>query len=57
MALFQSSVLKKNLENQDKFIIKKAYKKFKEYFHNAEIQKNIIASKEEQFQATFLTAI
>jgi len=57
MALFQSSVLKKNLENQDKFKIEKAFKKFKEYFHNPEIQKNIIASKEEQFQATFLTEL
>lgn len=57
MALFQSSVLKKNLENQDKFKIEKAYNKFKEYFYNTEIQKNIIASKEEQFQATFLTEL
>jgi len=41
MALFQSSVLKANLETQDKAIIKKAYTVFKKCFFNPIIQENI----------------
>ena len=54
MALFQPSVLQKELKLQDKAVIAKAYKKFTKYFHNPAIQQNIKDSKEEQFQAKFL---
>jgi hypothetical protein len=57
MALFQVSVLKKYRKLQDDKFIDKAYKKFTSYFQNAEIQENIRKSKEEQFQATFLTEL
>ncbi len=54
MALFQKSVLKTYLAQQDNNKVEKAYKKYCKYFHNATIQENIKNSKEEQFQATFL---
>ena len=54
MALFQHSVLDKYLKGQDQQKIDSAYLKFKEYFHNPEIQQNIRESKEEQFQEGFL---
>ncbi len=54
MALFQHSVLDKYLKGQDQQKIDSAYSKFKEYFHNPEIQQNIRESKEEQFQEGFL---
>ena len=54
MALFQNSVLKKYLKQQDEIVVKKAYKKFVKYFHNPAIQRNIRISKEEQFQQKFL---
>ncbi|MCG2462069.1 N-6 DNA methylase [Flavobacteriaceae bacterium F89] len=57
MALFQSSVLKKYLKLQDNDAISKAYKKYSGYFLNPAIQENIRNSKEEQFQATFLTEL
>ena len=57
MALFQVSVLKKYLKLQDEKIIDKAYKKFTSYFQHPEIQENIRKSKEEQFQATFLSEL
>ncbi|MDD3005682.1 hypothetical protein [Flavobacterium sp.] len=50
MPLFQQSVLKKFLSQQDKNLVEKAYKKFSKYFHNSTIQENIRNSKEEQFQ-------
>ncbi len=52
--LFQISVLKRELEKQDKVVIEKAFKKFKNYFYNPVRQKNIRESKEEQFQEGFL---
>ncbi|GAA3515327.1 hypothetical protein GCM10022393_31640 [Aquimarina addita] len=55
MALYQTSVLKKYLKQQDTEIVNKAYKKYTKYFLNPTIQENIRNSKEEQFQATFLT--
>lgn len=54
MPLFQTSVLKTYLAQQDQNAIEKAYKKYIKYFHNITIQENIKNSKEEQFQATFL---
>lgn len=57
MALFQSSVLKDHLRLQEEQQVDKAYKKFTAFFHNPEIQENIRSSKEEQFQATFLSEL
>ena len=54
MPLFQTSVLKKSLEEQNKSAVKNAYGKFKKYFFNTTIQQNIRESKEEQFQEGFL---
>jgi type I restriction-modification system DNA methylase subunit len=54
MSLFQPSVLKKYLSQQDAVQVQKAYKKYTRYFHNAAIQENIRNSKEEQFQEGFL---
>lgn len=54
MSLFQSSVLKKYLSQQDTASVQKAYKKYTKYFHNISIQQNIRNSKEEQFQEGFL---
>lgn len=57
MALFQTSVLKKYLTQQDQTAVEKAYRKFTKYFLNPEIQENIRTCNEEQFQATFLTQL
>ncbi len=54
MPLFQQSVLKKYLSQQDTDQVQKAYKKYSKYFHNPTIQENIRNSKEEQFQEGFL---
>jgi hypothetical protein len=54
MSLFQPSVLKKYLSQQDSALVQKAYKKYTKYFHNSTIQENIRSSKEEQFQEGFL---
>lgn len=54
MALFQTSVLKTYLAQQDNTNIERAYKKYTTYFHNLTIQENIKNSKEEQYQAKFL---
>ena len=54
MALFQTSVLKTYLTQQDSSVVERAYKKYTKYFHNATIQENIKNSKEEQYQAKFL---
>lgn len=54
MALFQTSVLNKYLASQDQKTIDGAYVKYSAYFHNKDIQKNIRAAKEEQFQEGFL---
>lgn len=57
MALFQTSVLKKYLAQQDQTAVEKAYRKYTKYFLNPEIQENIRTCNEEQFQATFLTEL
>jgi len=54
MSFFQTSVLNKYLAVQPQKQIDEAYAKYVEYFHNIEIQKNIRAAKEEQFQEGFL---
>ena len=54
MPLFQASVLKKYLSQQDFSKISSAYAEYSAYFHNSTIQDNIRNSKEEQFQEGFL---
>lgn len=54
MPLFQNSVLKKYLSQQDTTKITTAYAEYSSYFHNSTIQENIRNSKEEQFQEGFL---
>lgn len=54
MSLFQPSVLKKYLSQQDSVYVQKAYGKYTKNFHNNSIQGNIRNSKEEQFQEGFL---
>jgi hypothetical protein len=54
MSLFQKSVLKSYLKQQDDKVVTKAYKKFSKYFHDFSIQQNIFNIKEEQFQEGFL---
>ncbi len=57
MPLYQNSVLKKYLKQQDKDAVTKAFKKFAKYFHDPKIQENIRSSKEEEFQGIFLTEL
>lgn len=57
MSLFQTSVLKKYLKQQDSDAVAKAYRKFTKYFHDSNIQKNIRSSKEEEYQGIFLTEL
>src|SRR5690554_2105705 len=57
MPLFQKNVLKDYLKNQDQQAVDNAFSIFTAYFHDAGIQKNIRSSKEEQFQATFLSRL
>jgi type I restriction-modification system DNA methylase subunit len=57
MPLFQNSVLKKYLKQQDSEAVAKAYKKFTKYFHDPKIQENIRSSKEEEYQGIFLTEL
>lgn len=57
MALFQPSVLKKYLKQQDQAAVDKAYKAYTKYFLHPTVQENIRSSKEEQFQATFLNEL
>ncbi len=45
MSLFQISVLKGYLKQQDSDAATKAYKKYTKYFHDAKIQDNIRSSK------------
>ena len=57
MALYQNSVLKKYLKQQDSEAVAKAFKKFSKYFHDPKIQENIRSSKEEEYQGIFLTEL
>ncbi len=54
MGFFQNSVTNKYLKTLDKKHLQDAYSKFKEHFHNPEIQENIRNIKEEQYQGEFL---
>jgi type I restriction-modification system DNA methylase subunit len=54
MSLYQTSVLKKHLNDLNSEIIDSKYKEFIEYFGNTEIQQNIRDSKEEEFQEGFI---
>lgn len=54
MAFLQNSVLNKHLKSQNKELVLEANEKYRAYFHNPEIQKNIRDAKEEQFQEGFL---
>ena len=57
MGLFQQSVLKKYLKEADQTVMKPAFAKLAEYFHNPVIQQNIRDCKEEEYQDGFLTAL
>jgi len=57
MPLYQNSVLKKYLKQQDSEAVAKAFKKFTKYFHDSKIQENIRSSKEEEYQGIFLTEL
>ena len=57
MPLFQASVLKNYLKQQDHQAVSKAYKKYSKYFLNPATQENIRNSKEEEFQALFLNEL
>jgi hypothetical protein len=54
MALFQQSVLKKQIETLNKEVIAQKCGKFQAHFLNPMIQQNIRKSKEEQYQEGFL---
>lgn len=54
MSLFQNTIVSKYLATLDSSRIDDAYQRFCAYFHDAERQKNIMQSKEEQFQEGFL---
>ena len=57
MPLYQNSVLKKYLKQQDSKAVVKAFKKFTKYFRDPKIQENIRSSKEEEYQGVFLTEL
>lgn len=52
--LFQKNILKKYLSTLPTEQVTEAWKQFRSYFLNADIQQNILGSKEEQFQEGFL---
>ena len=54
MAFYQNTVLNKHLKALNSEKIHAAYAQFKVHFHNPEVQQNIRASKEEQYQEGFL---
>ena len=54
MPLFQTSVLKKYLSQQDTTKITTAYAEYSSYFHNSTIQENIHNNIVKQFQKGFL---
>ena len=54
MSIFQNSVVKKQLQSQDKSKLAQQWVIFKNHFFNATIQNNIRHSKEEQYQGEFL---
>jgi type I restriction-modification system DNA methylase subunit len=54
MPLFQNVVLKKHIQSLNNEQTQQAYQKLTSYFHHPDIQANIRAAKEEQFQEGFL---
>jgi hypothetical protein len=54
MALFQSSVITKHLQNQNKENLALKWENFKNHFHNPKVQDEIKSLKEEQYQGEFL---
>ena len=54
MSLFQSSVITKHLQNQNKEVIALKWESFKNHFHNPKVQEEIKSLKEEQYQGEFL---
>ena len=54
MAFYQNTVLNKYLKGLNAEKIHTAYTQFRAHFHNTEVQQNIRASKEEQYQEGFL---
>ncbi|MHB1147212.1 MAG: Eco57I restriction-modification methylase domain-containing protein, partial [Lutibacter sp.] len=54
MALFQSSVITKHLQNQNKENLALKWENFKNHFHNQKVQDEIKSLKEEQYQGEFL---
>ena len=54
MALFQSSVITKHLQGQNKETIATKWESFKDHFHNSKVQEEIKGLKEEQYQGEFL---
>ena len=52
--LFQKNIIKKYLATLPKEVTEESWKKYQDYFLNADIQTNIRLSKEEQFQEGFL---
>jgi type I restriction-modification system DNA methylase subunit len=57
MSLFQTSVVKKYLNDLSPELIDKKYKAFQDYFGNSERQENIRNSKEEEYQSGFVSAL
>jgi hypothetical protein len=57
MSLFQTSVVKKYLNDLSPELIDKKYKEFQSYFGNAERQENIRNSKEEEYQGGFISTL
>ena len=55
--LFQKNILKKYLSTLPAEQVSEAWKQFRSYFLNADIQQNILGSKEEQFQEGFLRGL
>ncbi|MDO9275998.1 MAG: N-6 DNA methylase, partial [Lutibacter sp.] len=54
MALFQSSIITKHLQNQNKENIAIKWEAFINHFHNPRVQEEIKSLKEEQYQGEFL---
>ena len=54
MALFQQSVIKKQISDLNKDAVKAAWVKFQVHFHNSTIQNNIWDAKEEEYQEGFV---
>ena len=55
MSLFQKSVLSKYLKGIQDANINNAWESFAKHFHNPVIQENIRNSKEEHYQAGFIS--